>query len=115
MIRYQMRSCLDRNGLTIVSPVCGPRKDLSIGSGCGNWKDETREVSGFYGSCGRDAQGCCCCREFHISSAACRLCKLDPAPNWIIKKYANVLIHLYHLCFWQPFWILAAILKLLKL
>ena len=31
-----------------------------------------------------------------ISSAACRSCELDPAPTWIIKKYANVLIHLNH-------------------
>ena len=46
----------DRNSLTNVSPVCGPSE--SIGSGCGSWKDEARQVSGSYGSCGRDAQGC---------------------------------------------------------
>ena len=49
----------DRNGLTNVSPVCGPsEKNLSIGSGCGNWKDEARQVCGSYEGCGRDAQGC---------------------------------------------------------
>ena len=26
-----------------------------------------------------------------ISSAACKFCELDPAPTWIIKKYANEL------------------------
>ena len=24
-----------------------------------------------------------------ISSAACKFCELDPAPTWIIKKYAD--------------------------
>ena len=32
--------------MTNVSPVFGPmQKNLSIGSGCGNWKDEARQVS----------------------------------------------------------------------
>ena len=32
----------------------------------------------------------CCCQTFH-RSAACKFCELDPAPTWIIKKYANEL------------------------
>ena len=49
----------DRNGLTNVSPECGPCERISaLEVGCGNWKDEASQDCGSYRGCGRDAQGC---------------------------------------------------------